>query len=119
VDFAATVERIGQWYAARPTHTKVLLAVATTMLVVELLLRNLARGTRVYAAWTAFFLALGKVWTVVLLSVMYLVAIGPVGLVMRLLGRDLLDQRVRPAPSFWQAHEPNPLGPRAAARHQF
>ncbi len=44
---------------------------------------------------------------------------GPVGLVMRLFGHDPLDRRLAPEPSFWRAHEPNPLGPERAARHQF
>ena len=38
---------------------------------------------------------------------------------MRLLGKDPLDRRLKPEPTFWRRHEPNPLGPEAAARHQF
>jgi hypothetical protein len=38
---------------------------------------------------------------------------------MRLLGRYLLDRKIRVEPRFWRAHEPNPLGPAAAARHLF
>jgi hypothetical protein len=38
---------------------------------------------------------------------------------MRLFGKDPLDRSLRPEPSFWRPHEPNPLGPSAAARHQF
>ena len=35
------------------------------------------------------------------------------------LGHDPLDRRLAPEPTFWRAHEPNPLGPERAARHQF
>jgi hypothetical protein len=39
--------------------------------------------------------------------------------VSRLFGKDLHDRGLAPEPSFWRAHEPNPLGPERAARHQF
>jgi hypothetical protein len=55
----------------------------------------------------------------VLLAVIYLVSVGPIGLFMRLFGKDPLDRSLRAEPSFWRSHEPNPLGPVAAARHQF
>ncbi len=119
LDLQAFFERAGHWLATRPTHTRVLLAVATSMLVIELLLRQVAPKSRLYAKWTALFLAIGKVWTVVLLSILYLVAIGPMALGMKLFGKDPLDRSLGPEPSFWRAHEPNPLGPRAAARVQF
>ncbi len=54
-----------------------------------------------------------------LLAVIYLLSVGPIGLVMRALGKDPLDRRLAPEPSFWRAHEPNPLGRERAARHQF
>jgi hypothetical protein len=106
------------WAAALPGRTK-LLALATFVLAVELLLRRFARTSRVYAGWTALFRAIGAVWTAVLLFVIYLFSVGPVGLVMRLLGRDPLDRTLAPEPSLWRRHEPNPLGPERAARHQF
>jgi len=69
--------------------------------------------------WTAFFQGIGKVWTAVILALVYFLSVGPVGLVMRLVGHDPLDRRLAPEPSFWRAHEPNPLGAERAARHQF
>ena len=48
-----------------------------------------------------------------------LLSVGPIGLVMRLAGKDPLDRGLAPEPSFWRKHEPNPLGVEAAARHQF
>jgi hypothetical protein len=38
---------------------------------------------------------------------------------MRLMGRDPLDRTLAPEPTWWRRHDPNPLGPQAAARHQF
>jgi len=38
---------------------------------------------------------------------------------MRLFGKDPLDRKLKAEPTFWREHEPNPLGPAAAVRHQF
>jgi hypothetical protein len=96
-----------------------ILAVAAAMVLVEIAFRRIAPRSRAYARWTAFFEGLGKVWTAVLLAIVYLFSVGPVGLVMRLLRHDPLDRRLAPEPSYWRPHEPNPLGPERAARHQF
>jgi membrane-associated protease RseP (regulator of RpoE activity) len=106
------------WLAELPLRWKIA-AVAATIVVVELALRWLAPRSRAYAQWTRFFQGLGAVWTAVILAIVYVLSVGPVGLVMRLAGRDPLDRRLRPEPSFWRPHEPNPLGPQRAARHQF
>lgn len=112
-------ERVWQRMLAWPLHTKVLMSLAVTVLVVELLFRRFAPRSAAYHRWTSIFEAIGRVWTVVLLSIIYWLSVGPVSLVTRLMGRDLLGRAVRPADSFWQRHEPNPLGLRASARHQF
>jgi hypothetical protein len=106
------------WFGDLALRWKIL-AVATSIVLVELAFRWLAPASRAYRAWSAFFIGLGVVWTAVILSIVYLFSVGPVSLGMRLLGRDLLDRGLRPEPSFWRPHEPNPLGPRRAARHQF
>jgi hypothetical protein len=106
------------WFAALPLRWKIL-AFAAVVVLVELGFRRLAPKSRAYARWSAFFLGLGKVWTAVLLAIVYVVSVGPIGLVMRLSGHDPLDRRLAPEPSFWRAHEPNPLGPARAARHQI
>jgi hypothetical protein len=106
------------WLVDLPLRWKVL-AFATTVVLIELAFRRLGPESRAYARWTRFFQGLGVVWTAVILAIVYLVSVGPVGLGMRLVGRDPLDRRLKPEPSFWRAHEPNPLGPERAARHQF
>jgi hypothetical protein len=116
---ADVLSRPWEWYLARPAHTRVLLALAVTVLVGELLFRRFAPRSRAYARWTAFFQAVGKVWTAVILSIVYFVSVALVSVFMRLFGKDPLDRSLRKEPSFWRAHEPNPLGPRAASRHQF
>jgi hypothetical protein len=105
-------------FLALPLRYK-LLVFASLVVVVELLFRRFAPKSAAYRRWTAFFQGLGVVWTAVLLSVIYVVSVGPVRLVMRVSATDPLDRSLRPEPSFWRRHEPNPLGPLAAARHQF
>ncbi len=104
--------------AALPLRYKLLLF-ASVVVVVELLFRRLAPKSAAYRRWTAFFQGLGVVWTSVLLALIYLVSVGGVSLFMKLRARDPLDRSLRSEPSFWRSHEPNPLGPFAAARHQF
>jgi len=106
------------WFLGLSLRWK-LLAFATAIVLVEVGFRRLAPKSRAYARWTAFFQGIGKVWTAVLLAVVYVLSVGPIGLVMRLLRQDPLDRGLAPEPSFWRAHEPNPLGPEQAARHQF
>lgn len=106
------------WLAALSLRVKVLLF-ATLIVLVELALRRFAPRSRAYQAWTSFFKGIGAVWTAVLLALVYVLSVGPVGLFMRLFRHDPLDRRLGPEPSFWRAHEPNPLGPERAARHQF
>ena len=100
------------------SHHK-LLTLATLILLIELAFRGVAPKSRAYARWTEAFKAVGAVWTAVILSIVYLLSVGPISVGMRLLGKDPLDRTLVKEPSFWRAHEANPLGPEAAARHQF
>jgi uncharacterized membrane protein len=110
---------LAHWWATRPTHTRVILAIATTMFLVELAFRYFAPGSKAYTYWTRFFQALGKFWTAVILAFVYFLSVALVGIGLKLLRKDPLDRTLAPEPSFWRTHEPNPLGPSAAARHQF
>jgi len=96
-----------------------LLVLAALVVLVELALRYLAPKSAAYRRWQALFEGIGAVWTAVLLAIIYVLSVGPIGLVLRALGKDPLDRRLAPEPSFWRAHEPNPLGSERAAQHQF
>ena len=113
------VAGVGHWVATRATHTKILLSLAVTVFLIELAFRRFAPKSNAYKKWTHAFEAIGSVWTAVILSFIYIVSVGPVTLFMRLTGRDLLDRALHGENSAWKSHEPNPLGPQAAARHQF
>ena len=106
------------WFSGLPVRFKIL-TFASLVVLIELALRHLAPKSKAYARWTAFFQGIGSVWTAVLLSVVYTLSVGPIGLLTRLFGKDPLDRSLSPEPSFWRVHEPNPLGPERAARHQF
>ena len=62
---------VGHWFAALPTYKQVLLVVATTMFVVELILRRFARGSPLYRKWTALFEGIGAFWSAIILSLVY------------------------------------------------
>ena len=119
VNVADLLSRFGHKVATLPTHTKVLLTIATSAVIIELLFRRFAPASKAYSRWTKGIEAVGAVWTAVLLSVVYLVSVGPVSLFMKLKGTDLLDRSAGNDPTFWKTHEPNPLGALAASRHQF
>ena len=54
-----------------------------------------------------------------ILALVYVFSVGPTSLVRGAVHADPLDRRFAPEPTFWRAHEANPLGPAGAARHQF
>jgi len=116
---AGVVTGLSAKLGALPTHTKVLLCVATLVFLIELLLRRYAPKSGFYRKWTAVFLTIGHFWTSILLALVYFVSVLPISLGMKLFGKDPLDRKLDGEPTFWRPHEPNPLGPDAAARHQF
>ena len=56
---------------------------------------------RIWKAWKAFAHALGKVQTMVLLTVFYFLILGPASLFFRLLGKPALTYRGKDPDTFW------------------
>jgi hypothetical protein len=110
---------VGSAIAAWPTHRKILIGAAVLVFLTELAFRRFAPRSRAYASWTRAFQAVGRVWTGVILSIVYFVSVAGVSIGMRLFGRDPLDRKLDREATWWRRHEANPLGPQAAARHQF
>ena len=106
------------WLTGLPFKGKVLVF-ASTVFVIELAFRYFAPKSKAYATWTKIFQTVGKFWTAVILSVVYFVSVAVVAVFMKLFGNDPLDRSLAKEASFWRKHEPNPLEPHAAARHQF
>jgi hypothetical protein len=107
-----------EWLAGLSFRGKVF-TFACTVFVIELAFRRFAPKSKAYARWTWTFQTIGKFWTAVILGVIYFVSVAMVAIGMKLFGKDPLDRSLEAEPSFWRAHEPNPLEPHAAARHQF
>jgi Saxitoxin biosynthesis operon protein SxtJ len=113
------VTRVWEHILALSTFKKSLLGFAFSVFLIEVVFRRVAPGSQAYAAWTRFFQGIGKVWTAVILSLVYVLSVGPIGVFMKIFGRDPLDRSLAAEPSFWREHEPNPLGAEASVRHQF
>ena len=72
----------------------------------------------IWSGWKWFAHKLGIVNTHILLTVSYFIMIGIAFVVTKLFGRDLLDRRMRPAETYWHAHED--IAPTvASAKRQF
>lgn len=59
--------------------------------------------------WLRFGLLLGRVMTVPIFVLMYLLAVTPTALLVRLLGRDPLDREGASKKSYWVDREPVPV----------
>jgi hypothetical protein len=78
-----------------------------------------ARLAPLNRAWTRLGLILFKVVNPVVLGLIYLTTVVPIGLFMRLLGRDLLSLKIdRQAASYWVVREPPGPAPETMI-HQF
>jgi hypothetical protein len=76
-----------------------------------------ARLAPLNRAWTKLGLLLFKVVNPLVLGLIYLTTIVPIGLLMRLLGRDLLSLKFdRQAPSYWVEREPPGPAPETMIR---
>jgi hypothetical protein len=69
--------------------------------------------------WTKFGLLLGRVVSPLAMGVVYFLAVVPMGLLMRALGKDLLKLRWNPgADSYWEVRDP-PGPPPETMKNQF
>jgi hypothetical protein len=58
-----------------------------------------------YSYWMKFARALGKANALVLLTIVYVVLIGPAAIVLRIFGKDLLDRKAGESLSYWYEKE--------------
>ena len=62
---------------------------------------------RIYRAWMLFAIILGWFATRIILTIAYATIMTPIGWVMRMSDKDLLDERIEmDLPSYWKKHEP-------------
>lgn len=75
-------------------------AVALTALTLTLF--NLPALKKVYTAWMKVAGVIGHTITTVVLTLLFYVVFGIAGVVLRLMGKDLLDQKIEPnRASYW------------------
>ncbi len=78
-----------------------LLSVGSVLMVLGLGAPKVLRP--MYLVWMGLAVVLGFVMTRVLLTVVFVLVMVPIGLVLRLIGKDLLDRRPDPqAASYWK-----------------
>jgi len=61
--------------------------------------------SKVLDYWKALGHLIGIVMTPIQMFLVYVVAFGLFGVLMRLAGKDPLDRKLRPEPSFWRKKE--------------
>lgn len=62
-----------------------------------------------YKVWMALAFLLGLIMTRVILTLAFFLVFTPMGFVLRLLGKDLLDEKIdRSSGTYWKKHEPVP-----------
>lgn len=69
--------------------------------------------------WMAFGLLLGRIISPIMLFVVYVIAVVPTGLILRLRGKDPLHRRFDPAASSYWVHRVPPGKPDATMSRQF
>ena len=75
-------------------------------------------GKEAYRLWLAFAHALGYVNTKILLTLFYVLVVGPIWLVCFLLRIDFLNRNWKKDGSYWKVKDPVDHSP-TATRHQF
>ena len=97
-------------------ETPRLWALAVAFIFVVLALVRPAVLTPLNRLWFQFGLLLGKIVSPIVMSLVFFLTVLPTGIIMRLLGKDLLNRKIdRSAPSYWVKRE-DPVG---SMRNQF
>ncbi len=63
-------------------------------------------GSRIYKGWMAFARALAFVNTRILLTLFFIIVIGPIALVLKVFRNDFLDRKFRSSGTYWKTRDP-------------
>jgi hypothetical protein len=92
------------WMRGRPSHAEALEVAAVALPLAGLASRTLMRLAFVGLSYATY--PIGVAVSHLMLAVFYYLALTPIGLTMRLLGRDPLDRKFDPgAKSYWKARK--------------
>ena len=70
----------------------------------------------VYKIWLSLAIVLGFFVSRILLTLLFYLVITPIGLVMRLLGKDLLDKKIGDRDSYWHLRGGEPYDPKRSEK---
>ena len=104
--FCGLVGALLHWHFGAPGAARVVWAVGLALALVYYLVPPLRMP--LYLGWMYLFFPIGFVLSHVVLGVTYYLVLTPIGLLMRLFGRDPMHRRFDPeAESYWIARDPN------------
>ncbi|MEW6009469.1 MAG: hypothetical protein AB1629_07540 [Candidatus Omnitrophota bacterium] len=63
----------------------------------------------VFLAWTSLFKIILGLLTSIILMLCFYIIISPIGIFLRLFGKDLLDLKLKDRNSYWHKHEEEPV----------
>lgn len=75
-------------------------------------------GSVLYRWWMLFARALAFINTRVLLTLFFVIIIGPIALALKTLGKDFLERRIDASPSYWKSRGTSEQSLESAS-HQF
>jgi hypothetical protein len=75
-------------------------------------------GSVLYKWWMLFARALAFINTRVLLTLFFVIVIGPIALALRAIGKDFLERRIDSSPSYWKTRGTSEHSLESAS-HQF
>ena len=86
--------------------SSVALGIAVVFFLITVFSQSLLK--KIYDRWMKVAHFIGMIVTTIILSVLFLFIFGVVGIVLRILRKDLLDQAIQPEQkSYWKAREKN------------
>ena len=89
--------------------------IAAVFLITGLVIPTILKP--VYIIWMSFAVVMGFVMSHVILGLIFVLIFTPAGLIMRVLGKDPLKEKMDPnAKSYWIQRERTPFDPRTAER---
>jgi Saxitoxin biosynthesis operon protein SxtJ len=114
--FAVVFSLIGLYTLYRGNgHWYVLVLVGLLFLVAGFIAYPLLRP--VYLGWMKFAFVLGWINTRILLGLFFFLVVTPIGVGMRLFGKDLLDEKIEKSrKSYWQKREKTEFDPARVER---
>ena len=65
--------------------------------------------------WFRFGIFLGKIITPIMMGIIFFIVVTPIGLIMRLIGKDLLNLKYNKEKSYWIEKD----GPKSKMKNQF